>query len=50
VEDGKVDINKVAQYLKVHEVEASLLRYLTRDQNLPWLVQEGDDMRLEQSP
>lgn len=50
VEDGKVDINQVAQYLKVHEVEASLQRYLTRDQNLPWLVQEGDDMRLEQSP
>ena len=50
VEDGKVDINKVAQYLKVHEVEASLLRYLTRDQKLPWLVREGDDMRLEQSP
>jgi len=50
VEDGKVDINEVARYLKTHEPEASLLRYLTGPQNLPWLFRDGDDMRLVQSP
>ena len=50
VEIGKVDIKQVAAYLKTHDPETALLQYLTRDQMLPRIIQEGDEMRLVQSP